>query len=472
MSQATKTAMERTVVLSIAAVYMVQQLTGLKGLQVLLGILVFAAIGLLLPKLKGMTLWLSSSFLLIGAILMFVRGADAAEWFQAAGINVTIVTLFLFAPLFGIPVRLPEYVAGLKRLIDASARSRTALLTGTQLLTQVLGVFLNVGAIPVVYGMVFVMPQPLLSRLLAGALNRGFAGAIFWSPYFAAMTIITTMLELSWSSILPYALGLAVLSLLVSMLANRRELKELAGSASMEAEEQGGETVPFAGQDGRKTDEASAAAFPKGLVLYLALTMAAILLLERMVPLPMVMLICFSAVVLPLLWCVFRRSAGVYADGLKHHLSVTFPALQKEITLFLAAGFFSGAIGATGFGAELPAWLGHIPLPVSLTFSAFTVLLIAGTSLIGLHPIVPVTILAGGIVPESVGISGVYFAVLLLGSWGLSNPISPATAVNNLLAGLTGRTPFQMASDNYRFASWMALLMLLYLAMVGWLVPG
>jgi hypothetical protein len=472
MSQATKTAMERTVVLSIAAVYMVQQLTGLKGLQALLGVLVFAAIGLLLPKLKGMTLWLSSSFLLIGAILMFVRGADAAEWFQAAGINVTIVTLFLFAPLFGIPVRLPEYVAGLKRLIDASARSRTALLTGTQLLTQVLGVFLNVGAIPVVYGMVFVRPQPVLSRLLAGALNRGFAGAIFWSPYFAAMTIITTMLELSWSSILPYALGLAVLSLLVIMLANRRELKELAGSASMEAEEQAGETVPFGGQDGRKTDEAREAAFPKGLVLYLALTMAAILFLERMVPLPMVMLICFSAVVLPLLWCVFRRSAGVYADGLKHHLSVTFPALQKEITLFLAAGFFSGAIGATGFGAELPAWLGHIPLPVSLTFSAFTVLLIAGTSLIGLHPIVPVTILAGGIVPESVGISGVYFAVLLLGSWGLSNPISPATAVNNLLAGLTGRTPFQMASDNYRFASWMALLMLLYLAMVGWLVPG
>ncbi len=38
-------------------------------------------------------------------------------WFEAAGINVTLVTLFVFAPLFGIPVRLPEYVEALKRFL-------------------------------------------------------------------------------------------------------------------------------------------------------------------------------------------------------------------------------------------------------------------------------------------------------------------------------------------------------------------
>lgn len=469
MSPTIKTAMERTIVFSIAAVYMLQQLTGLEWLAPILGSLVVAAILLLMPKLKGMTLWLTISFMAIGAALMFARGADLNQWFEAAAVNVTIVTLFLFAPLFGIPVRLPAYVDALKRFFEASARSRGALLTGAQMLTQVLGVFLNVGAIPVVYGMIYAAPQPGMERLIAGALNRGFAGAIFWSPYFAAMTIITSMLGLGWSSILPYVLGLAAMSLLASWIVDRRELKRQFEEETAELHRR--QPVLPSSESAHEAGSAPRG-FPRGLGLYLITAMIVILVLERAVQLPMVMLICFSAIIVPLAWCMAKRAAGVYVDGLKHHVAVTFPALQKEITLFMAAGFFSGSIGTTGFGAAVPAMLEHVPLPISITFSIFAVALIAGTALIGLHPIVPVTILAGGIDPASVGISSVYFAVLLLGSWGLSNPISPVSAVNNLLAGLMQRPVFEMARANFRFAGFMAVVLVVYLAVVGLLVPG
>ena len=164
---------------------------------------------------------------------------------------------------------------------------------------------------------------------------------------------------------------------------------------------------------------------------------------------------------------MIKKAMAEYKNGLKNHLTVTFPALQKEITLFLAAGFFSGSIGATGFGSAVPVLLGHIPLPISFTFSVFTVVLIAGTSIIGLHPIVPVTILAGGIDPLSMQISPIYFAVLLLGSWGLSNPISPASAVNNLLAGLFKKSAVEMASANYKFACCMAVVLVIYLMVIS-----
>jgi hypothetical protein len=95
------------------------------------------------------------------------------------------------------------------------------------------------------------------------------------------------------------------------------------------------------------------------------------------------------------------------------------------------------------------------------------VALIAGSSIIGLHPIVPVTILAGGIDPLSMQISSIYFAVLLLGSWALSNPISPASAVNNLLAGLLNKTVFEVAVPNYKFAGCMAIVLILFLMIVG-----
>jgi hypothetical protein len=455
MKSAVKAAMERAIIFSIAAVYIVQQLIKIEMLTILLGSLVFIAIAILLPKLRGVTLLLTISFMVVGAILMLLRGADARVWFEAAGINVTIVTLFLFAPLFGIPVRLPEYIAALKRFYEMNLRSKTGLFAGTQLLTQIMGAFINVGSIPVIYQMIFVKPRSGMSLLLANALNRGFAGAIFWSPYFAAMTLVTSALRLTWSSIVPYMLGLAILSLFVSWTVDFRELRHTTEQLQQE---------PVAKQRNE--------AFPIGLVMYLTTTIILILVLEKMVKLPMVILICMTAIVFPLIWCVSKKSMTVYQDGLKNHLTVTFPALQKEITLFLAAGFFSGSIGATGFGSAVPILLGHIPLlPISFTFSVFTVVLIAGTSIIGLHPIVPVTILAGGIDPLSMQISPIYFAVLLLGSWALSNPISPASAVNNLLAGLLKKTVFEVAAPNYKFAGCMAIVLVIYLMIVRNLAP-
>ncbi|MBB3109614.1 hypothetical protein FHS18_001677 [Paenibacillus phyllosphaerae] len=449
MPTAMKAVVERTIIFSIAAVYIVLQVAPLEELVYLLGGLVFAAIALLLPKLKGMTLWLTSFFVAAGVVLLAVQQVDAKVWFESAGINVTIVTLFLFAPLFGIPVRIPAYVESLKRFYDAKLRSKNALFIGTQLLTQIMGVFINVGSIPVVYQMVFVKPQPGMSLLLANALNRGFAGAILWSPYFAAMTLVTSSLRLPWSSVLPYMLGLALLSLVVSLLVDYRKLQH----AELEAADQLEETGKAAGR------------FPFELGIYLIAAIVVILVMERLIELPMVLLICIAAVGFPLLWCLVKGAMSIYRAGIRTHVTVTLQALQKEITLFLAAGFFSGSIGVTNFGAMVPSLLDHVPLPISVTFSILTVIVIASTSLLGLHPIVPVTMLAGGIDPVSVQISPTYFAVLLLGSWALSNPISPASAVNNLLSGLLGKSVFELAAPNYKFAGVMAISLLIYVVL-------
>lgn len=449
MTSAVKTAVERTLVFSIAAVYIALQVAQLEMLVFLLGGLVFSAIVLLLPKLKGMTLWLAIFFMTAGVVLLWLQKANARIWFESAGINVTIVTLFLFAPLFGIPVRIPEYVEAMKRFYEANLRSKTALFMGTQMLTQIMGVFINVGSIPVVYQMVFVKPQPGMSRLLANALNRGFAGAILWSPYFAAMTLVTSALGLRWSSVLPYMLGLAILSLGISWAVDFRELRQA-------------ELNEF----GQSVDKKERSGFPLGLGMYLIGAIVVILTMEHMIELPMILLICIAAVSFPLFWCLIKGSMTVYRKGIKNLVTVTFPALQKEITLFLSAGFFSGSIGVTNFGSMVPSLLDFIPMPISFTFTILTVLLIAGTSLIGLHPIVPVTLLAGAIDPVSVQISPIYFAVMLLGSWALSNPISPASAVNNLLSGLLKKSVFEMAAPNYKFAGFMALGLIIYLVVV------
>lgn len=446
------------VIFSLAAVFIAQQLTGWEPLSPLLGSLVFIAIALLLPQLRGMTLWLTVSFIALGVVLLLLQKVDAKFWFEAAGINVTLVTLFVFAPLFGIPVRLPEYIAALNRFYERKVRNKSVLFAGTQLLTQIMGVFLNVGSIPVVYHVVFAKQHPGMSRLLANALNRGFAGAIFWSPYFAAMAVVISSLSVNWSTLLPYLLGLSLISLLVSLVVDIKGLRYAESTLSP--------------TEGEVTDQAEPAAhkgrsaFPVGLSVYLASAIAVILVLERIVELPMVLITCIAAVLLPLSWCWAKGAMATYRQGLANHVTVTLPALKKEMTLFLAAGFFSGSIGATGFGVSVPDLLEMIPIPISLSFSFFTVALITVTSMVGLHPIVLVTILATGIDPAAVHISPNYFAVLLLGSWGLSNTVSPVSAVNNLLAGLFKKPVYEFAVPNYKFAACMAVMLLLYLVAV------
>lgn len=454
--------MERAILFSTAAVFIVEQLTNTGSLTYMIGGLVFVAIFLRLPSLKGMTFWLTAVFSFAGIVLLSMRAAEAKVWFEAAGANVTIVTLFLFAPLFGIPVRLPAYVNSLKRFYEANFRSSTALFVGTQLLTLILCVFINVGSIPVVYQMVFVRPRPGMSLLLANAMNRGFAGAILWSPYFAAMTLVTTALQVSWSSVLPHMLVLAIMSLCISLAVDFRQLHSAeAGLAEPPAQLLPKDKEAFSSKAEKKGQRA---AFPYGLGVYLIASMAVVFILERLLDLPMVLIICLSALLFPLLWCLASGKASFYRQGVHHHVTATLPALQKEIALFLSAGFFSGAIGVWQIGTAVPAILDKIPLlPVPVLFSMLTVVLIVGTSALGIHPIVLVTILAGGIDPAAMQMSPDQFAVLLLGSWAISNPVSPASAVNNLLAGLLKRSVFELASPNYKFAVCMGGVLFLYL---------
>lgn len=458
MTPKVKSTIERTIIFSLAAVFIAQQLTHWEPLSLMLGSLVFIAITLLLPQLRGMTLWLTVSFMAVGVLFLFLQKAETRFWFEAASINVTLVTLFVFAPLFGIPVRIPAYMEALNRFYETKVRSRSVLFTGTQLLTQIMGVFLNVGSIPVVYHVVFVKPHPGMSRLLANALNRGFAGAIFWSPYFAAMAVVASSLSLNWSTLLPYMLGLSVISLLVSLAVDYKGLR----NAESNPRPSEGEVIKQAEQAANK----GKTAFPVGLGVYLASAIVVILVLEQFVQLPMVLITCMAAVLFPLAWCLSKGEFATYRQGLANHVTVTLPALKKEITLFLAAGFFSGSIGTTGFGASVPVLLELIPIPISLSFSIFTVALITVTSMLGLHPIVLVTILATGIDPEVVHISSNYFAVLLLGSWGISNTVSPVSAVNNLLAALFKKPVHELALPNYKFAAYMAVMLLLYLVAV------
>ncbi|MEI7026929.1 hypothetical protein [Paenibacillus sp. y28] len=452
--------LDRILILSLAAIFILIQITHWAPFTVLLGIMVFVTIALLLPQLIGTTRILTIGFLVGGVLLMVLHQANVKVWLEAATMNVTVATLFVFAPLFGIPVRSPQYVAALKQFYETKLTSRTGFFLGSQLLTQLMGVFINVGCIPVVYHLAAANTRFKSNRMLADALNRGFGGAIFWSPYFSAMALVSTALHLSWTALLPYMLGLSLLSVLVSLLVELPLLRAKSRGAAALSQDEAAAGAEEAQAEPAEPIRLGRALFPLGL--YLAAAIAVVIILEQVLELPIVLITCMAAVLFPLLWCLGTRAMATYRQGLKDHVTKTIPSLKKEITLFLAAGFFSGAMAGTSFGDWIPALLQMVPLPIPLVLSVLTVFLITLTSLIGLHPIILVSILATGIEPAAVGVSPVFLAILLLGGWGISNTISPASAVNNLLSGLIKKDVLKLASSNYRFVIVMAVVIPVY----------
>ena len=450
--------LDRFLILGLALGFIIQKLTGLAWLNLVLSLLVLVVIIINLPKIRGTVQILSICFLVVGITVLLYQKVSFQTWLDAATLNVTIVTLMVFAPMFGIPVRSPIYVSALKKLYRTSIKGSMFFFIVTQLLTQILAVFLNVGSVSVVHHLASIHSSSRSWRLISSALSRGFAAAILWSPYFAAMAVVISALHVNWTELLPYLVGfvliLFILSLVIEIPHFRKiEVKEEAAAVDeVDVLEQGGEgsikkLIPLLG--------------------YLLLAMALILIVEKLLAIPIVIIISLAAIFYPMLWCMFSRSFSFYKQGVKGHVTKSLPALKKELVLFLTAGFFSGAVSQTDLGEWIPSLFSILPIPLPVAFTISTLLFIVLTSAIGSHPIILITIFATSVDPASVEITPAFFAILLLTSWSISSMISPATAVNSLISTLVKREVFDLIKVNYAFAAALLIILPIYLFLIG-----
>ncbi|WP_370221705.1 hypothetical protein [Cytobacillus sp.] len=408
-----------------------------------------------LPGIRGSTL-IISVFLLISAVfLMIYHHVPALEWFKSIRINITLVAIFLVVPLLGIPVKTGGYVESLKIVLYKKMNEPYFFYFGTTFLTHILGVVLNIGSVSIVNQLTSAS-NIKAPRLVANAINRGFITTIFWSPYFSAMALVLSQLPIKWTSIVMYSIGLAVIGLLVSLLLDRKQI--LASK-------------PVGAERAIDWDEAKHTHAKKKvteLFVYLIVITAAVLLLEFLTGYSIVLMICFVSIIFPFLWCFFSKKRIHYVNEFKDHIFIGIPRMKKEIVLFLIAGFFSGAFVHADLSNLLISFIQHTFGPFHLGISFFLASIVFITALVGIHPIVVVTIYVTSLTPELIGLSPEYFAILLLASWGITNTVAPATAVNNLLANLLKVDLFELSIRwNIKYVIIMLIIIPLYLELMG-----
>ncbi|TCN21104.1 hypothetical protein [Mesobacillus foraminis] len=437
----------------LAVGYMLVELIPVHLVKMVVSLVIMLVILWVLPRVQGSFMVISLSLLSAGILLMILYHASLEEWLKAARVNLTLVAIFLFTPLLGIPVRTGGYVEALKTLLARKMNNPNFFFAGSSLLSHLLGVVLNIGAISIVHELSRAS-QIQDKRLVAASINRGFVSTIFWSPYFSAMALILSSLSVKWTDVLLYALGLSLIALIVSYLFERPyALKKEAD----EREEH---------HDERERKKAKWKVMELFLLLFIMV--ATVLLAERLTSSTMTFIICVLSATYPLFWCLLKGEGAAYKKELKNHVFIGIPRMKKEIVLFLIAGFFSGAFVKSG-------WSNAIVEGLNGAFSQYQILIayliafsIVATAVMGLHPIVVVTIVATSIDPLKLGFSHEFFAILLLSSWGISNTVSPATAVNNLLSALLKEDLFKVSMHwNLKFALVMLFIIPIYLKAVG-----
>jgi DcuC family C4-dicarboxylate transporter len=438
----------------LAVGYVLLEIFPVGSVKVLVSLVIIGVIFWVLPRTQGSLMVISLILLVLGVTFMLVYGATLEEWLKAARVNLTLVAIFLFTPLLGIPVRTGGYVDALKLILSSRMNNPNFLFVGTSLLSHLLGVVLNIGAISIVHEL-SKASDINNKRMIAASINRGFVSTIFWSPYFSAMALILSALPVKWGSIMIYSLGLSFIALFLSYFFEKPYLMD----TPIRKSDSGQVKDEQLKKARRKIGELSA------LLIFMVL---GVLVAEHLTSSSMTFIICVLAALFPLLWCLIKGELKLYKLEFKNHLFTGIPRMKKEIVLFLIAGFFSGAFVKTG-------WSTYLVEGLNGTFSSFNIgiayvmaFLIVLSAMIGLHPIVVVTILVTSIDPLKIGFSHDFFAILLLTSWGISNTVSPATAVNNLLSGLMNIDLFEVSVRwNWKFALVMLLIIPFYLKIFG-----
>lgn len=287
------------------------------------------------------------------------------------------------------------------------------------------------------------------------AISRSFSAATLWCPTFGNMVILLALYpQLSWATVLPIGMGLAVATILLSMLIDHGRLRARA----VPAEAGEGDVPP----DVLRT----AAGVMVALLLFFGASMGLASWLELPVSAAITMLAPVVALGLHYVLADADRSVatawrGFTADG------ATLRAFAPEIMLFLVAG-----CGGTIIAESIPqAWIsaaaGMVAGTAILSILAL-ILSILALSCIGIHPVLSVVLLSTTFTPQTLELPMlVHFSALLAG-WSISSTLAPFSMLSMTASRYSGLSIYDISTRrNWLFCTIGTILATLVLTLLA-----
>ncbi|PLR75559.1 hypothetical protein CU633_20485 [Bacillus sp. V3-13] len=391
---------------------------------------------------------------ILGHAFYFFYGGASSYWKEAILLNLAFVPLFLYVPLLSIPMRLGGYdgtiVTIINRWSDKPFFVPITVLGSSALLTS----FMNIGALRVSIDL-FRQLLETSKGTYTKAIMQGFCLSIIFSPYIAGVAIILFILDLTRIPFLFYALIFVILGFLISLFLFRIEVRAL----------------PYLNEESTAISDE-----PEPRKKLLELTMGfiglfgSIIILDRMLDISLIIIVSLIAIVSSFLWSFLLKKKDEMKSELKHYRKNILPNVHNESMMIVTASFFSQMFQLSPF----PNYILSIFIFFTNHSQVFVILMILSLivlfSLLGVHQIVTVTILANSIDPSSIHLSAIIFAVTLTVGWAMGTLLSPVSALNIIGTNLLDVRYQDLLKWNWKFAVIMIISTSIMITLINYII--
>lgn len=375
-------------------------------------------------KVKRVNQIISAVLTLAGMALLISVHADGHDWLKAWLNNAPVICLLLSVSLFTIPLYFESYHEALSSQMSRFASSPFQFYTLAIGLTTALASLLNVASLPFVHNLFKEAQIANKEELLAKAMIRGTAINMLWSPAFISVAIVVKYAEVSWMELAPSGIILALLALLLSLALGAFEYDRRKVIISTPEKEVSGKVL-------------------WKLFLQLAILLIFVALLQYFTgksALVTVPLVSFAG---PLLLAILFARFGIYRRRLKAYFTGDLPNRFGEVILFTSFGFFGYALGMSELKNYIPLMIESLGLDTPWLLIPLVTLVTTFPCLFGIHPVITISTVAIALPPGSIALSKIQMAGALLLSYVSYGNLSPFSAVNLVIFGLTKANPIK-----------------------------
>lgn len=369
-------------------------------------------------KVRKVNRYLSITLAMLGVVLLLCGGAKQSDWLYALLNNAPIICLLLTVSLFTIPLHFEPYHEVLAENLPRLAKSPFQFYGIALCFTTAIASLLNIASLPFAYNLLKEAGLKYRQGILEKCLIRSTAINMFWSPAFISVALVVGYLDVAWFEVLPSGIALALMAFFVAIVLG---------------------AIEFRGYSTKKallTD----AVFKRILVKLFAqlgvliVFIAGLQYLTGKSALVTVPLVSFTG---PLLLAFVCRRVSIYRERLKEYLTVTLANGYHELILFTAFGFFGYALGLSSVKDYIPLAIKTFGFTSPLSLIPLITFLTAFPCLFGIHPIITISTIAITLPPGSIALTKIQMAGSLLLGYVVYANLSPFSAVNLLILGIT-----------------------------------
>jgi len=396
-------------------------------IQAILVVILFV---ILFSKMKKIDQCLSLIAITSGTLLLLWSNASVQVWIDCVTNFISFGYIIGFLGLMSFPFTEGKYGEAVIGLLASYLKNGRVIYWFICFITSLMTSLMLFSAVPLVYCLTKDIPIPEESKpfFLGTAITRGYSSAIIWSPFSITMLFSLQANGLTWVKYAPFGLLVFGIGMLLCFVYQKNDYK-----------------------DNKIVINNAQGSILKAFLSILGL-LSSFLLLDNFFNINSFEILILLLIIFPFFWSLTTRNLERWWENTKIYIHTDLTKKFSQINVFLALGFFSGAVELSGITEIIQSTVVNIITSLGTwALSFFIPVAIMLSTLTGINGVIVIALLSLVINPASIGVRPELLTSLYALGGALSYSISPFSVVTMSTSNLIGKSNYELAKANISF---------------------